>query len=119
MRQLFVAAAAGLLAASVAVDVADARPGFRGDGGGFHSGAGFRPGWNGGGMQWWPNPGWQPNPSGRLGWGWGNGWGWAAAGTLAYDPYGYSAYDSCPNVQRRVWDGYGYRITWLNSCTGY
>jgi hypothetical protein len=101
-----------------------ARPGF--------AGAGIvRPGWHGSGTQWagrW-RPGW--NPGWRPG-GWRPGWNWAAtglglaAGALAAAPYygygypsGYYAtsYD-CPTVRQRVWDGYRYRIVWVNSC-GY
>ena len=33
--------------------------------------------------------------------------------------YGYNAYDDCPTVQQRVWDGWGYRIAWVNSCDYY
>ena len=33
--------------------------------------------------------------------------------------YGYNAYDDCPTVQQRVWDGWGYRIVWVNSCDYY
>jgi hypothetical protein len=40
-----------------------------------------------------------------------------------YDPYGYgysySTYYDCPTVARRVYDGWGYRVVWINSCDYY
>jgi hypothetical protein len=67
--------------------------------------------------------------------GWGRpGWGrWPAYGAAVglglaagayyggYYPYGYgySAYYDCPTVARRVYDGWGYRVVWVNSCDYY
>lgn len=140
MRRLIVLSVSALLAAPLFAPAADARPGgFRG--GGFHGGVrgpGFRPGfagagivrpgWHGGGTQWaggW-RPGWGPGWR-RPGWNWAAaGLGFAAASIAApyygygYDPYGYYAADyDCPTVQRRVWNGYRYRIVWVNSCGYY
>ena len=109
------------------------------------AGAGFvRPGWGGGGRWgggwgpgWGPRPGWGwrgANVGLRPGWGgWGPGWGWRrpgwgwgavgaglAFGALATAPYFNSfGYDDCPVVGRRVWDGFGTRVVWVNSCDYY
>ena len=63
---------------------------------------------------------------GRPGWGrwpyWGAAAGLGIAAGAYYGssyPYGYNAYDDCPTVQQRVWDGWGYRIVWANSCDYY
>jgi hypothetical protein len=145
MRKLIILSVSALFMAPLLADEAAARPGGGFRGGGFHggfsggvrgqglarpgfAGAGIvRPGWHGSGTQWagrW-RPGWRPG-------GWRPGWNWAAtglglaAGAIAAAPYygygypsGYYAtsYD-CPTVRRRVWDGYRYRIVWVNSC-GY
>jgi hypothetical protein len=75
-----------------------------------------RPGWGGG----WARPGWGWNR-----WGWRGRWPWwgAAAGLgIAagfYGGYPYSGYYDCPTVQQRVFDGWGYRIVWVNSCDYY
>ena len=73
---------------------------------------------------------------GRLGLIWV--WGWAAAGLGAaaitagayygsyypdYYGYGYGGYSGygygdCSTVPQRIFDGYGYRVVWTNSC-GY
>ena len=55
-------------------------------------------------------------------------WGAAAGLGIAAGPYyggyypygyGYNAYDDCPTIQQRVWDGWGYRIVWVSSCDDY
>ena len=141
MRRVFILAVSALLSAQLFADDAAARNGFHGGfgGGGFRgggfagggfarggfarpafAGAGFvRPGWNGGGVRW--GGGWGP------GWGWRRpGWGWGAVGAglafgaLATAPYFNSfGYDDCPVVGRRVWDGFGTRVVWVNSCDYY
>jgi hypothetical protein len=47
------------------------------------------------------------------------GLGFAAAAYGYPYGYGYSNYYDCPTVARRVFDGWGYRIVWLNSCDYY
>jgi hypothetical protein len=90
-----------------------------------------RPGWGAAGIG---RPGWG-NGWGRPGYGWGGRWpyyGAAAAVGLGiagaayyggYAPYGYGygygAYDDCPLVRQQIWDGYGYRVAWVNSCSYY
>ena len=76
-----------------------------------------RPGWGVAGG--WGRPGWGRWPV----WGAAAGLG-IAAGAAYYGSsypygYGYNAYDDCPTVQQRVWDGWGYRIVWVNSCDYY
>jgi hypothetical protein len=39
------------------------------------------------------------------------------SGYYPYD-YGYYGYGDCPLVRQQIWDGYGYRVAWVNSC-GY
>jgi hypothetical protein len=71
-------------------------------------------------------PGWRPGWNRWNRWNrWGPGWGWGAAGiglglaaaSVAAYPYYASYYDDC-TVPRRVFDGWGYRVVWVNVC-GY
>jgi hypothetical protein len=110
------------------------RPGWGGGGarwgGGWGPGWGPRPGWG------WraasvglrPGWGWRPGLGAGSRWrrGWGPGWGWGAVGAglavgaLASAPYFSSfGYDDCPVVGRQVWDGFGPRVIWVNSCDDY
>ncbi|MGB9369591.1 MAG: hypothetical protein WCE79_26655 [Xanthobacteraceae bacterium] len=142
MRRLIVLSISALLLSLFFADHADARGGFGGGGGGF-AGGGFRaaaigggfagpgrwggvgigrPGWGVAGIG---RPGW--GVVGRPGWGWRGRWPlWAGAAGLglagaayygSYNPYGYD--DDCPMVRRTIWDGYGYRIVWVNACGYY
>ncbi|MEJ0074535.1 MAG: hypothetical protein WDO17_03660 [Alphaproteobacteria bacterium] len=85
-----------------------------------------RPGWGAGRPGWgvaggWARPGWGWNRWHRWPlWGAAAGLGIAAAGFYGGFPYddGFSGYD-CPTVQQRVWDGWGWRIVWANSCDSY
>jgi hypothetical protein len=80
-----------------------------------------RPGWGVAGGWGRPGLGW-----GRPGWGRWPLWGAAAGLGVAagafyggWDDWGYSGVYDCPTVQQRVWDGWGYRIAWVNSCDSY
>lgn len=148
MKRLIILSVSVLLLSAVLADHADARAGFGGGGfhgGGFHGmrvGGGYRGGFVGGGARWagagigrpgWGavgRPGWggawRPGWSGA-GWGYRRAWPWygaavglglaGAAYYNSYSPYGYD--DDCPTVPQQYWDGYGYRIVWVNSCGGY
>jgi hypothetical protein len=115
-------------------------PGFRGAAigsgfrGGFVGAPGFRGGFVGPGARWAGagigRPGW--NGAWRPGWrGAGHRWrgawplygaavglGLGAAYYSSYAPYGYY-YDDCPTVRRQYFDGYGWRIVWVNACDYY
>jgi len=93
-------------------------------------GAVGRPGWGAAGRPGWGGawrPGWNGGGWNGAGWGYRRAWPWygaavglglaGAAYYGSYSPYGY--YDDCPTVQQQYWDGYGYRIAWVNSCSGY
>jgi hypothetical protein len=95
------------------------RQGFVG-GGARWAGAGVgRPGWNGGWRPGWGGAGWGYRRVGAWPW-YGAAVGLGLAGAAYYNsyaPYGY--YDECPTVRQQYWDGYGYRIVWVNACSGY
>ena len=100
-----------------------AGPRFAGGWGGARWGTwgGVCPGWGG---DWGVRPRW--GWAGQRPWGWraagwplfGAGLGFAAASFYPYD-YGYSsyAYGGCPLVRRRIFDGWGWRIVWVNPCS--
>jgi hypothetical protein len=145
MRRFMILAASALLLVPLLGGQADAQRGF--GGGGFRGGGGFggggfraagvggggwagRPGWGAAG-RW--GGGWAARPGWGGGWvghrrGWGNGWPLVGAAvglglaSAAYYGSGYYPYDygygDCPLVRQQIWDGYGYRVAWVNSC-GY
>ena len=147
MRRLIVLSISALLLSAVFSSDADARSGFGGGGfrGGF-AGGGYRGGFVGGGYRNGFIGGgyrggivgsgarWGGAGIGRPGWN-GAGWGfrgvrpWLGYGAAVglglvgaayyngYAPYGYD--DQCPAVQQQYWDGYGYRVMWVNACDGY
>jgi hypothetical protein len=105
-----------------------ARPGWGVAGGRW--GAVGRAGWVGG-RPVWGGARWAGY---RHGWGYRPGWGYrwplygaglglataAYYGSTYYAPYGYYGYgygpDECAPVRQSVWDGYGYRVVWVNPC---
>jgi hypothetical protein len=123
----------------------DGRPGFARPafaGAGFvrpgWAGSAWRPGWAASRPDWgwraasasfgrpgWARPAWRPGWNSRPGWGLRPGWGWGAAGlgfaagALAAAPVYASFGNDCPIVRRQVWDGFRYRIAWVNACNYY
>ena len=67
--------------------------------------AGYRPGWG----HRWPLYG-------------AVGFGLASAayygGSYPYD-HGYYGYDECSPLPQRIWNGYQYRVVWVNPCNYY